>query len=226
MTFLRLEKHIPAPHGIGDAEIVHAPRLELPFFDRSKSRLRATLSNGIEAAIFLPRGTVLRGGDLLAAEDGSLVAVHSAAERVLVVTASERLTLMRAAYHLGNRHIPVELGESELKIEHDAVLADMLSRLGASVEEKALPFEPEAGAYVSKLGGGHRHGHDATFEDDHALAQAAFKSHAKPEHPAEPQYGEPGQKHEYRRRAFAPDAHPPDSVQREMRFAPRRPRPK
>jgi urease accessory protein len=158
----------------------------------------------------------------LAAEDGSLVAVHSAAERVLVVTASERLTLMRAAYHLGNRHVPVEIGESELRIGHDAVLADMLSRLGANVEEKALPFEPEAGAY----GGGHRHGHDATFEDDHALAQAAFKSHAKPEHPAESQYGEPGQKDEYRRRTFAPDAHSPDSVQREMRFLPRRPRPK
>jgi urease accessory protein len=120
--------------------------------------------------LFLPRGTVLRNGDLLEARDGSLIRVVAAPEKVLYVTADEPHALMRAAYHLGNRHIPVELGENFLKLETDPVLKEMLLQLGVILREDYLPFQPEAGAY----GGGHRHGHDSTFAEEYARVQQLF----------------------------------------------------
>jgi urease accessory protein len=170
---IKIDKHLPAPHGIAPVLVRRAPKLVLPFGERSKSRLRAVLDNGAEAALFLPRGTVLRGGDLLVAEDGTFVEVQAAPESVLQVTAADPLALMRAAYHLGNRHTPVEVGRDYLRLEFDAVLADMLARLGVQATRAELPFEPEAGAY----GGGHKHGHDATFAEDYAAAQAVFQDH-------------------------------------------------
>lgn len=169
----KIDKHLPAPHGIAPVLVRRAPKLVLPFGDRSKSRLRAALDNGEEAAIFLPRGTVLRGGDLLVTADGVFVEVQAAAESVLQVRADDVHALMRAAYHLGNRHTPVEIGRDYLRLEYDPVLADMLVRLGVRAERAQLPFEPEAGAY----GGGHKHGHDATFAEDYAAAQAVFHEH-------------------------------------------------
>jgi urease accessory protein len=83
------------------------------------------------------------------------------------------LTLTRAAYHLGNRHTPVEVGADYLKLEYDPVLADMLKRIGATVDRVSMPFQPESGAY----GGGHKHGHDETFAEDYALAQQVFGEH-------------------------------------------------
>ncbi|MEM5311995.1 urease accessory protein UreE [Paraburkholderia sp. JHI869] len=150
-----------------------APTLTLPYDARCKSRFAATLDTGEEVGVVLPRGTVLRDGDMLVADDGGLVRVIAAAESVLRVRAPDRLTLTRAAYHLGNRHTPVEVGADELKLEADPVLEDMLKRLGAQVERAQLPFQPESGAY----GGGHRHGHDETFADDYALAQRVYDDH-------------------------------------------------
>ncbi|WP_027796590.1 urease accessory protein UreE [Paraburkholderia acidipaludis] len=150
-----------------------APTLTLPYDARCKSRFAATLDTGEEVGVVLPRGTVLRDSDMLVADDGALVRVVAAAESVLLVRAPDRLTLTRAAYHLGNRHTPVEVGADELKLEADPVLEDMLKRLGAQVERVMLPFQPEAGAY----GGGHRHGHDETFADDYALAQRVYDEH-------------------------------------------------
>ncbi|CAD6509202.1 Urease accessory protein UreE [Paraburkholderia hiiakae] len=150
-----------------------APTLTLPYDARCKSRFAATLDSGEEVGVVLPRGTVLRDGDMLVADDGGLVRVIAAAESVLRVRAADRLTLTRAAYHLGNRHTPVEVGAEELKLEADPVLEDMLKRLGAQVERVQLPFQPESGAY----GGGHRHGHDETFADDYALAQRVYDEH-------------------------------------------------
>lgn len=150
-----------------------APTLTLPYDARCKSRFAATLDTGEEVGVVLPRGTVLRDGDMLVADDGGLVRVIAAAESVLRVRAADRLTLTRAAYHLGNRHTPVEVGAEELKLEADPVLEDMLKRLGAQVERVQLPFQPESGAY----GGGHRHGHDETFADDYALAQRVYDEH-------------------------------------------------
>lgn len=153
--------------------IKRAPTLTLAYDARCKSRFAATLDSGEEVGVVLPRGTVLRDGDMLVADDGGLVRVIAAAQSVLRVRAPDRLTLTRAAYHLGNRHTPVEVGIDELKLEADPVLEDMLKRLGAQVERATLPFQPEAGAY----GGGHRHGHDETFAEDYALAQRVFDEH-------------------------------------------------
>ena len=130
--------------------------LELPFDLRQKSRLRCKLASGQEAALFLTRGIILRGGDLLKSEDGLVVQIVAAQEPVYNVIAPTQRDLMCAAYHLGNRHVPLQIGDSWLRLEQDYVLKDMLIGLGMQVAETMAPFEPEAGAY----GGGHRHGLD------------------------------------------------------------------
>lgn len=130
-------------------------RLVLPFDLRQKSRLRTRLASGEEVGLFLERGTVLRGGDFLQGEDGRIVLVEAAAEPVLRVVCATPLDLVRAAYHLGNRHVPLQIGEGWLRLAADHVLQEMLLQLGAEVTEETASFEPEAGAY----GGGHHHAH-------------------------------------------------------------------
>jgi urease accessory protein len=175
---LRIERY--ADREIPEAELRDLPKLVLPFDLRRRSRLRTSLANGTEAALFLPRGTVLRDGDLLEAEDGTLIKVESAREDVLFVTAQTPHVLLRAAYHLGNRHTRVELGEDFLKIEADPVLLEMLVQLGATVRQEYAPFQPEGGAY----GGGHRHGHDETFAEDYSLAHQVFNEyHSQSDNP-------------------------------------------
>ena len=118
---------------------------------RQKSRIEATDSLGRALNVFLPRGTVLRGGDVLVAEDGSLMRVKAAPQPVLVVTHCPEhgtpFDLLRAAYHLGNRHVPLELQPDRLLLEPDHVLADMLRRQHLIVTEALGAFEPEGGAY-------------------------------------------------------------------------------
>jgi urease accessory protein len=160
------------------ALVKRAPTLTLPFDERCKSRLAATLDTGEEVALVMPRGTVLRDGDVLVADDGALVRVIAAPQDVLVVHTHDVPTLARAAYHLGNRHTPVEVAGDHLKLEADPVLEDMLKRLGAHVEHASQPFQPETGAY----GGGHKHGHDETFVEDYALAQKVFDEHHGHDH--------------------------------------------
>lgn len=155
-----------------------AATLTLPYEDRCRSRLAVTLDNGQEAALFLPRGSIMRDSAMLLATDGTLVMVRAKPQPVLRVTSPDPLTLLRAAYHLGNRHTPVQVLADALQLEHDPVLRDMLLRLGAQVVELEAPFDPEAGAY----GGGHKHGHDATFEEDHALAQQVYAQRHGHEH--------------------------------------------
>ena len=130
--------------------------LRLPFDARSRSRLRCALACGTEAGVFLEPGTVLRGGDRLEADDGRIVEVLAAPERLLEARCAGPQELARAAYHLGNRHVPVQVGEGWLRLARDHVLAEMLRGLGCEVAECELPFEPEAGAYGA---GHHRHGH-------------------------------------------------------------------
>jgi len=161
---------------------VIAYTVRLPYDQRRKTRQLVTLADGTELAIVLPRGTILRDGALLQADNGCLVRVEAAPQPVLVVTGPDHLTLTRAAYHLGNRHTPVELGPGYLRLEADPVLHDMLEKLGAHVEQRNEPFEPEPGAY----GGGHRHGHEETFAEDHALAQHLFQQHARSHRHAPP----------------------------------------
>jgi urease accessory protein len=159
--------------------VKRAATLTLAFDARCKSRLAATRDGGEEVALVMPRGTVLADGDVLVADDGALVRIIAAAQDVLVVRAPDALTLTRAAYHLGNRHTPVEIGADYLKLEADPVLETMLRRLGAQVDHASEPFQPETGAY----GGGHKHGHDETFNEDYALAQKVFDEHHGHAHP-------------------------------------------
>ena len=134
-------------------------RLELPFDARQKSRLRTRLASGEEAALMLPRGEVLRGGDLIVASDGRVVEVIAAAERLLHVECALATELARCAYHLGNRHVPVEVGEGFLRLAEDHVLEKMLAGLGAKLSHVTAPFEPEAGAYHGSEDCDHGHEH-------------------------------------------------------------------
>lgn len=162
MPLLKIEKKIPAGVILASALKKRARRLVLPFALRSKSRLKTSLSDGTEVGVVLPRGSILRGGDMLVDEHGGLIQVEAAAEEVYRVrcaaqAADPHFSLLRAAYHLGNRHVPVQLEPGVLTIEPDPVLRDLLVRLGMQVEQTHATFEPEPGAYA----GGHRHDHDS-----------------------------------------------------------------
>lgn len=141
--------------------IVAQHDIELGYDDRVKSRLAGICRDGTAVAILLPRGTVMRDGALLGTDDGIAVRVIAAAQPVMRITAPTPLDLLRAVYHLANRHVPAKLAADHALIESDAVLEKMLLSLGARVEHVSMPFDPEPGAY----GGGHSHG-----EPDHASA--------------------------------------------------------
>lgn len=143
LTLVRRAPPVASPYG----------ELRLPYELRMKSRLRTRLVSGEEAIVSTERGALLRGGEFLASDDGRVVRVSALPENVLHVVCANSFELARAAYHLGNRHVAVEIGDGFLRILADHVLSVMLERLGASVEERIAPFEPEAGAY-----GGHAHG--------------------------------------------------------------------
>lgn len=132
--------------------------MSLPFGERSKSRARHVLDNGEEAGLFLERGTILRGGDLLLADDGRVIEVDAANESVSTVSASDSVMLARACYHLGNRHVPLQIGPGWLRYQHDHVLDEMVRGFGLDVRVELAPFEPEGGAYVSQAYA-HSHSH-------------------------------------------------------------------
>jgi urease accessory protein len=129
-------------------ELKVAARLSMPFELRQKTRRLATLDSGEEVALLLPRGEVLRGGDLLVASDGRVIEVVAESEILLHVACDSVHELARAAYHLGNRHVPVQVGDGWLRLANDHVLEEMLKGLGAKLESIQAPFEPEAGAYA------------------------------------------------------------------------------
>jgi urease accessory protein len=129
-------------------------RLVLTFEQRQKSRLRAKLESGEEVALMLERGKVRRDGERVIATDGRELEIVSAPEKLLHIESGE---IARVAYHLGNRHVPVQVGVGFLRIAEDHVLEEMAKRLGAKVTRVEAPFEPEAGAYD---GEGHHHHHD------------------------------------------------------------------
>jgi urease accessory protein len=167
---LTVNKLIPRSAGLAAVLLKRAATVELDWDVRQKSRFDATDSTGRHLGVFLTRGTVVRGNDVLVAEDGSLVRVIAAPEPVVVVRHCSQhgspFDLLRAAYHLGNRHVPLELQPDHLKLGPDHVLADMLRQMHLIVSEESLPFEPEGGAYQ---GGAHAHGH-AHGGHDHAHA--------------------------------------------------------
>ena len=166
---LQVSKVISQGAGLAPVLVKRAATVELDWDVRQKSRFDATDSQGRQLGVFLPRGTLVRGGDVLLAEDGSMVRVIAAPQPVLRITActshGSPFDLTRAAYHLGNRHVPIELKPDHLKIEPDHVLADMLRAMHLIVNEAEEAFEPEGGAYSS---GGHGHG-----EQGHSHAPVA-----------------------------------------------------
>lgn len=162
---ITINKLMPAGRGLAPVLLRRASSVCLDWDTRQKSRFEATDSQGRTLGVFLPRGSVVRGGDVLVAEDGSLVRVEAAAQPVMVVRPCPHhgspFDLTRAAYHLGNRHVQIELQPDHLKIEPDHVLAEMLQRMHLNVTQEQASFEPEAGAYAGGHGHGHEHGHAA-----------------------------------------------------------------
>ena len=169
---LQVSKCIPQGQGLAPVLLKRAATVELDWDVRQKSRFDATDSAGRTLGVFLPRGTAVRGGDVLVAEDGSLIQVKAAPQAVLKITHCSQhgtpFDLIRAAYHLGNRHVPIELQPDHLKIEPDHVLADMLRAMHLIVNAVDEAFEPENGAYATGgHHGGHHHGHDHEHAHDH-----------------------------------------------------------
>jgi urease accessory protein len=163
---LHLSEIIPRP----EAARPVAATVTLTLDERRKSRLRVALDDGREAAILLPRGSALHDGDRLRdADTGQIVAVRAAAESLSLARTNDPHLLLRGAYHLGNRHVPVELGDGWLAYEHDHVLDDMVRGLGLVVEARTGPFEPEGGAFRHdghSHGGAHGHAHDHQHAHD------------------------------------------------------------
>jgi urease accessory protein len=179
---LTVNKLISRGQGLARALVNRAPAVSLDWDTRQKSRFDATDSEGRTLGVFLPRGTVVRGSDVLVAEDGSLVKVIATPQPVLVVRACPEhgapVDLVRAAYHLGNRHIQLEVTPSHLHLEPDHVLADMLRQMHLIVTDGMAAFEPEGGAYAAGghghagHGHGHDHGHAPAHDHDHGHAHA------------------------------------------------------
>lgn len=190
---LTVNKLLPQGQGLASVLLKRAATVELDWDVRQKSRFDATDSQGRTLGVFLPRGTVVRGGDVLVAEDGSMIRVQAAPQPVLVITPCAEhgspFDLVRAAYHLGNRHVQIELQPDHLKIEPDHVLADMLRAMHLTVREATEGFEPEGGAYASGGHGHHGHSHD------HGGHDHAGHDHGHAHGTANPPHGAPGHVH-------------------------------
>ena len=177
---LTVNKLLPQGRGLARVLLNRATTVELDWDVRQKSRFDATDSGGRHLGVFLPRGTLVRGGDVLVAEDGSMIKVIAAAQPVLEVRICSAhgtpFDLLRAAYHLGNRHVQLELQPDHLKLEPDHVRADMLRQMHLIVAESQAAFEPEGGAYAAGLGHAlelaHDHSHDHDHGHDHSHSHA------------------------------------------------------
>lgn len=133
---------------IVDSSDIVNETITLPYDVRQKSRVKAKLDSGEEVSLLLPRGSVLRDGNILRADSGLLVKVIAAQESVSVAYASDQISLMKACYHLGNRHVPLQIDEDSLRYQNDHVLDAMVQGLGLDVKHELSAFEPESGAYA------------------------------------------------------------------------------
>ena len=202
---LQISKIILQGVGLARVLLQRAASVELGWDVRQKSRFDATDSLGRSLGVFLPRGTLVRGGDVLVAEDGSLVKVTAAAQSLLRITHcaahGSPFDLTRAAYHLGNRHVPIELKPDHLKIEPDHVLAGMLRAMNLVVHEVEEAFEPEGGAYGAygasgaSSAGGHSHAHHDRHDGRDGHGHENGHQHA--EHPSHAHEHKPHEPHEH-----------------------------
>ena len=147
-----------------DGQPTSEETLILPWSLRQRSRFRTRLDGGREVGVFLSRGKVLRDGDRLETEDGRCVRVVAASEDVAVARSFDAHELARACYHLGNRHVPLQIGAGCVRFQPDHVLEDMLRALGLAVGRETSSFQPEPGAYGQ---GGHSHSHGHAHEHSH-----------------------------------------------------------
>ena len=191
---IHFSKLIRNGQGLAPVLLKRATSITLDWDVRQKSRFESTDSAGRQVGVFLQRGQVVRGGDVLVGEDGSLLKVVAAPQAVLRITHCPEhgtpFDLTRAAYHLGNRHVPIELQPDHLKIEPDHVLADMLRAMHLIVNEVHDPFEPENGAYGDHGGGHHHpphahphHAHGPHSDHDHDHDHGHGHGHSKPHAP-------------------------------------------
>jgi len=139
-------------------------QLRLPFALRQKRRVRARLVSGEQVCLALPRGEILRGGDLLTASDGRVIEVLAEFEKVLHAECADAAQLAKAAYYFGNRHVPVQVGDGFLRLAADHALEETLKKMGVTVTYVEAPFEPESVAF---MGNEHDHGHDHGHDHDH-----------------------------------------------------------
>jgi urease accessory protein len=147
-------------------------RVVLDETGRHRRRLRLTGEGGTAFLLDLAEATLLRDGDALRLEDGRMVEVRAASEPLYRVRALDGKTasLLRLAWHLGNRHLAAQITAEEIVIRRDHVIRAMLEGLGAVVEEIDAPFDPEGGAYAAHGGGaghGHHHDHDHRHDGEH-----------------------------------------------------------
>ena len=149
-------------------------RLVLTYDERHRRRMRYIALGGTTFLLDLPRAVVLRAGDGLRLEDGRMIRVEAAPEQLVEITARDTGTLVRLAWHIGNRHLPAQLEPDRILIREDAVIVNMLRGLGASVEPVMAPFTPEPGAYESaNPTGSHHHGHE---HGNHDFAPVPFRT--------------------------------------------------
>ena len=208
-AMLTVNKLISQGRGLSRVLLDRAAIVSLDWDVRQKSRFDATDSQGRALGVFLPRGAVVRGGDVLVAEDGSLIAVQAAPQPVIVVTHCAQhgssFDLTRAAYHLGNRHVPLELKPDHLKLEPDHVLADLLRQMHLTVTSTEAPFEPENGAYAPGGAAAHDHAHGHAHESgqahdhdhDHGHAPSPVRAAIPIQAGAVPHVHGPGCKHDH-----------------------------
>jgi len=141
---LTASKIARAGEWLADAAI---DEITLDYDSRHRRRLRLTAASGTEIMLHLPETTHIRGGDALILDEGGFIAVHAAPEHLLEVTAESTETLTRLAWHLGNRHLAVQILPGKLRLLDDHVIAEMLQSLGGAVTKITAPFDPESGAY-------------------------------------------------------------------------------
>ena len=159
--------------------VVIETTLTLPYFLRQKSRLKVTLDNGVEAGLMLPRGPALRDGDLLRSEDKKIVRVRAADEPVSTIETNDQRLLARVCYHLGNRHVSLQIDSNGCRYLADHVLDEMVKSLGLTVKHESAPFEPEDGAYSQHSDHGHSYAHaSASSHSSSAHAHSHSYSHS------------------------------------------------
>jgi len=194
---LTVDKILSQGHGLSAVLVRRAATVELDWDVRQRSRFEAVDSQGRPLGVFLARGTVVRGADVLVAQDGSLIRVIAKAQPVMVVrTCADHgspIDLLRAAYHLGNRHVLLQVEHDRLKLEPDHVLAAMLRRMHLEVEDAQEAFEPEGGAYAAAghadaAEHGHGHGHGHGHDHDHGHGHDHAHDHA---HDGAHEHGQP-----------------------------------